>query len=94
MWKLRCRAYKKTDAECLGFRREILRKLRRKLKWLELPQGYADSSDSLDALIASLTARAAAQGLTIKPTYKQRRVARREGWIHLPTAFPHPEGLR
>lgn len=38
-----------------------------------------------DALIASLTARAAALGMTEPPDAEQAELAREEGWIHLPT---------
>jgi len=80
-WGLDRRGYKppeNTDA-----RRDILKALRAKLPWLEVDAGYADTADALDALIASLTARAALQGLTTPPTDKQRSLARREGWIHV-----------
>lgn len=87
-WKLRCRAYKRVDAKCAGFRNEILSELRMKLPWLDVTETYAGSSDTLDALVAALTARAAAQGLTVKPNPDQMAKARREGWIHLPTALP------
>ena len=67
----------------------ILRSLRRKLPWLEAPDSYADNTDALDSLIASLTARAAAQGFTHRPgAGAQADLARHEGWIHLPTSFP------
>jgi hypothetical protein len=89
-WKLPFRGYKQDDEECLELRKEILKKLRRRLPWLEVPKSYDQSSDTLDALIASLTARVAKQGLTGKPTPDQFEVARREGWIHLPTDLPQP----
>lgn len=87
-WDLRSRGYKRIDAECTGFRQEILGELRTKLPWLDVPETYAESSDALDALVAALTARAAAQGLMAKPNPDQMAKARREGWIHLPTALP------
>lgn len=40
--------------------------------------------DAFDALVASLTARAAAVGLTETPPAGQRETASREGWIALP----------
>src|SRR6266404_8117360 len=70
-WKLRCRGYKTVDEECLGFRQEILSELCGKLPWLDVPETYADSSDPLDALVASLTARSAKQGLTFLPEPEQ-----------------------
>lgn len=44
------------------------------------------SHDALDAVIAALTARAAALGLTLSPDPELQRLASREGWIALPTA--------
>jgi predicted nuclease with RNAse H fold len=87
-WKLRFRGYKRDDEECLGFRKDILSELRRRLPWLEVPMSYAESADALDAMVASLTARAAAQGLTAKPDHAQLEAARSEGWIHLPIKLP------
>jgi hypothetical protein len=68
--------------------RKILRGIRKHLPWLEVDDSYAENSDSLDALIAALTARAAAQGLSEEPKLGVVAAARREGWIHLPTDFP------
>ncbi len=90
-WGLQHNGYKRVDVECKRLRRRILSGLRKQLPWLEVDDDYAADSDALDALIASLTVRAAAQGLTIKPRRDQIAAARREGWIHFPTAFPHPE---
>ena len=46
-----------------------------------------DSDDCLDALVCALVARAAHRGWTIAPgDHEQRRLARVEGWIHLPHA--------
>ena len=87
-WKMRSRGYKRIDEACAGFRQGILKELRVELPWLEVSETYADSSDSLDALVASLTVRAAVQGSTGAPNPTQREVARLEGWIHLPTNFP------
>ena len=56
--------------------------------WLDL-QGYGDqlaaSDDMFDAVIASLTARAVALGLTERPGEAHVEAARNEGWIHLPS---------
>jgi predicted nuclease with RNAse H fold len=87
-WELDCRGYKLIDPSCDRMRRKILRGLKKKLPWLQLGDEYAANSDALDALIASLTARAAAQGLTEKPPRGQIAAARREGWIHLPKELP------
>ncbi len=90
MWQLtRKESYKQKTAESRTACGDILRSLRSKLPWLEVPDSYADNTDALDSLIASLTARSAAQGLTHRPEAgAQTDLARREGWIHLPTALP------
>jgi predicted nuclease with RNAse H fold len=44
------------------------------------------SNDALDAVIAALTARAAAVGLTLRPDPELQPAASREGWIALPIA--------
>jgi hypothetical protein len=44
------------------------------------------SHDALDAVIAALTARAAARGMTTRPDEDQESAARSEGWIALPEA--------
>jgi hypothetical protein len=44
------------------------------------------SHDALDAVIAALTARAAALSLTLRPDPELQAPASREGWIALPTA--------
>ena len=44
------------------------------------------SHDALDAVIAALTARAAALSLTLRPDPELQLAASREGWIALPTA--------
>lgn len=82
-------SYKKNTDESRAARRDILRALRRQLPWLEVPDSYADEADGLDSLIASLTARAAAQGLTRRPEAgAQADLTHQEGWIHLPTSLP------
>jgi hypothetical protein len=60
--------------------------------------------DYLDALLCALVARAAELGLTHAPTPAQKKLARIEGWIHLPSAAlgelapprprPRPEEMR
>ncbi|WP_432984287.1 DUF429 domain-containing protein [Dactylosporangium sp. CA-233914] len=57
--------------------------------WLELGAHellMRASHDAFDAVIAALTARAAALGLTARPSPGQLAVARVEGWIALPTS--------
>jgi predicted nuclease with RNAse H fold len=61
-----------------------------RVPWLDLSDAKTaceDSDDALDALVASLVARAAACDLTIKPRIEGDADARRlaaEGWIHIP----------
>jgi predicted nuclease with RNAse H fold len=88
LWGLPWKGYKQKGAKCAALRKEILGEICKRLPWLDVPDSYAESSDALDALVASLTARAAKQGLTDKPKPDQLAVARREGWIHLPTSLP------
>ena len=53
----------------------------------EQRRACCDSDDCLDALVCALVARAAHRGWTIAPgDDEQRRLARVEGWIHLPSA--------
>ena len=80
-WKLRCRGYKRIDDEWAIVRREILSELQTKLRWLDVPDSYAESADSLDALVASLTARAAEQGFTMRPNQSELALTNREGSI-------------
>lgn len=87
-WGLDSRGYKNKDEKCVALRRGILGALQHQLPWLECSEDYAQTSDDLDALIASLTVRAASQGLAVKPLPNQLAAASSEGWIHVPTAMP------
>jgi len=87
-WSLTNRGYKKNTDDHEQARKSILDRLRKAMPWLVVPEACAATGDGLDALIASLTARAAMQGRTLRPTPEQAPYARREGWIHLPTDFP------
>ena len=49
------------------------------------PHRKGSDDNAFDALVAALVARAAAIGETIKIPKKHLEVARREGWIALPT---------
>jgi hypothetical protein len=89
LWGLGTRRYKgrgTTEAERLSV---LLESLRRQAPWLDLA-GHEDrlagSDDLFDAVVASLTARAAAVGLTLQPDGAHAAAARNEGWIHLPAA--------
>jgi len=71
-------------------REELVAALAGRLPWLDLAGHGEDlvrSDDAFDALVAALVARAVALGLTEGPeTGEQLAAARREGWIHVPSA--------
>ena len=86
-WGLPYRGYK--QPRNLGALPELVTALQAAAPWLEL--GSSDrlgrtSHDALDAVIAGLTARAAALGLTLRPGPELQPQASREGRIALPTA--------
>jgi len=88
IWGLNGRGYKGRgvpEAERLGI---LLAALEEQAPWLDLG-GHRDritaSDDLFDAVIASLTARAAARRRTLLPDEAHAAAARSEGWIHLPS---------
>jgi len=88
IWGFTGRGYKGRgipEAERLNL---LLAALEEQAPWLDLG-GYRDrlagSDDLFDAVIASLTARAVARGLTLRPDRAHAEAARSEGWIHLPS---------
>jgi predicted nuclease with RNAse H fold len=86
-WGLPCRTYKGPGN--LAARRRLLDALHRWLPALSpVPAAFTASDHAFDALIASLTTRCAAAGLTLAPDAGQRALACSEGWIHLPAAPP------
>ncbi len=87
-WELTSRGYKKDTLDHKQARENIIDGLREKMPWLVVPDAYATTGHGLDALIASLTVRAAAQSRTLRATPEQAPRARLEGWIHLPTELP------
>jgi predicted nuclease with RNAse H fold len=87
-WGLNVRGYKGSKPEAEAARKAILQELRNLMPWLDVPDTYATTDHNLDALVASLTVRAAHQGLTLKPTPDQLPAAKREGWIHIPLSLP------
>lgn len=94
-WGISNRGYKEAKKEaCLEARRAILNELRGKLSLLYSPEEYARDADALDSLIASLTARSAAQGGCYPPPPDQLATISREGWIYVPTGFPQAEKAR
>ena len=58
----------------------MLAGLRNKYPNIEIPESYAKTDENLDALVAAITAREAAQGRTIPRTDSQPLTARQEGW--------------
>ncbi len=80
-WGLPYRGYKLLDPNCRKVRLKILRGLCEKLSFVDIPEKYSSTSDTLDAAIACLTARLAFQKCTVEP---QGEHARSEGWIHFP----------
>ena len=85
-WGLPYRGYK--GAHNIASLGDVVDELLAAAPWLALGR-YEDvcrrSDDALDAVVAALTARAAALGLVSVPDPEQVAVARREGWIALPT---------
>ncbi|MBK8476684.1 MAG: DUF429 domain-containing protein [Opitutaceae bacterium] len=88
-WGLPNRGYKGTGPAERRRRTATLRQLRAAHPTLALPPAYAASDHGLDALIAALTVRCCATGLTTRPTAAEHPTAAREGWIQVPTAYPH-----
>lgn len=72
----------------------LLGEVRRACPWLTLSEEAAAlcgrSDHALDALVASLVARAAAVGVTGRPGAEEREAARVEGWIAVPRAGSLP----
>jgi hypothetical protein len=51
---------------------------------VELRAQCAGSDHAFDAFVSALVARAVERGKTDRPRKRQRELARREGWIHVP----------
>jgi hypothetical protein len=90
LWKTRAGSYKGTAARA---RREhvvttLLDRLGDRFAVTDAQRALCvDSDDCLDALVCALLARAVQRGATIAPEHgEERRLARVEGWIHLPRA--------
>ncbi|NAZ86467.1 DUF429 domain-containing protein [Kineococcus indalonis] len=84
-WGLPHRQYKREGNR--QARRELVVALRRQVPWLDLGANAAlceNSDDALDAVVAALTARAAALGRCEPPGGQETARARREGWILVP----------
>ena len=84
-WGLTHHGYKqKTKTDALG---HLTDHLLDKAPWLDCTkheQAMRRSHDVFDAVIAAMTARAAAQGQTIPPTGDHQAAATAEGWIVIP----------
>jgi len=87
MWGFNPAGYKR--AEGIEKRRLLVKELLNATTWLEMDDELVEllirSDDCLDALVASLVARAAALDLTEAPPEPRLAQVQREGWIHLPT---------
>jgi hypothetical protein len=84
-WKLSHRGYKgRGNSSKLN---ELVDELMRAAPWLNLGTYEATcraNDDAFDAVIAAMSARASAIGLTLRPSAGQLFEASREGWIALP----------
>lgn len=84
-WGLPHQGYKAGPRDQMyTLRLHILNKLRAEAPSLKVPDDYAVSDHAFDALIAALSARAAALGNTEQAPPIQAKEAAREGWIHIP----------
>jgi predicted nuclease with RNAse H fold len=86
-WGLPYRGYKQPRNP--GALPELVSELQAAAPWLDLgphDRLCCTSHDALDAVIAALTARAAALNLTLRPDPGLHDAASREGWIALPTS--------
>jgi len=93
-WGFDHRRYKSTRAaerdQSIAARADLLRSFENGSGgWLVLAERHRHdlerSPHALDALVCAFIARAAAVGETLLPTCDVAEIARREGWIHLPT---------
>ncbi|MBL7490358.1 DUF429 domain-containing protein [Frankia sp. AgB1.9] len=85
-WGLPHRGYKRP--ENIANLQRVVDDLQATAPWLQLGDHETlcrRSDDVLDAVVAALTARAAAQGLTTRPGSQHHPAAASEGWIALPT---------
>jgi predicted nuclease with RNAse H fold len=88
LWNVEARRYKGKGTAESEIRHVILKQLEEMAPWLDLGphrDALIASDDTLDSLIASLTARATLIGATLKPGDEHHEAARQEGWIHLPS---------
>jgi len=85
-WGFPSTGYKKARGKPM--REKLVRNLLDRAAWLRAGEDHrrtlVASDDALDALIASLNARAGRLGLTLSPEPDEHRDAVREGWIAIP----------
>jgi len=85
-WDLPYKRYK--GRENLAVLCQLVDQMLEAAPWLDLRAYERDcraSDDAFDAVVAALTARAAALDLVAPPSSAQREAARTEGWIAVPT---------
>jgi len=83
-WGLDHHGHKQTKTDALG---RLVDHLLGEAPWLDCTtheQAIRRSHDIFDAVIAAMTARAAALGQALPPTEDDMAVARAEGWIVIP----------
>ncbi len=84
IWGLHAGGYRTSEE----IRLQLIERLQAKTPWLELGQArnlMIESCDAFDAVVASLSARAAVIGGASHPSEDQLAKARVEGWILLPS---------
>lgn len=85
LWGLPHRGYKGRENAALG---ALFASFTKRTLWLAISPRDAElctvCDDAFDAIIASVVARAAYRGLTLRPTSEELADARVEGWIALP----------
>lgn len=88
LWGIDRKGYKGTDAVAKELRVVLVEAIEKAAPWLtwegETRELAIETDHALDAVLASLVTRAAALGLSIRPTDAQKEQALAEGWIHLP----------
>jgi predicted nuclease with RNAse H fold len=86
LWGLPHRAYKRPDQRAALAALVAALQARARLGLdAGAEEALRTSDHAFDALVAALIARAAALGRTTRPPPDARALARREGWVHLPT---------
>lgn len=88
LWGIIARGYKGRGTDESDLRARIVDGVAAAAPWLDLSAHRGElcsSDDLLDAVVASLTARAVARGATLWPGREQQSSALEEGWIHLPS---------